>query len=132
MIYYYAHTIVLAVLGLFFSLYSYKLDYQLKKDQNYKPFCDISDRFSCSKPLLSSYSRLFGISNFWLGILFYLSMIVFALLGMKTVLLWLSVGGCCVSLFLFFILVVQIKSFCIVCISMYIINGLLLLTQLRA
>ncbi len=125
------HTIILAVLGLFFSIYSYRLDYLLKKDQNYKPFCDISDRFSCSKPLLSPYNKMFGISNSLLGIFFYLSIIICALLCMKTALFWLSITGCFASAVLFLILVTQIKSFCVVCVSMYIINVLLLVTQLR-
>ena len=125
-------SIIFASIGLCLSYYSYTIEQKLKKNSAYKPFCDISDQLSCSKPLLSPYSALFGINNSLLGICFYISIIALALLGMSTALFWATLMACIASILFAFILIVKVQAFCLICVSLYIINALLFFTSYYA
>ncbi|MCH6575124.1 MAG: hypothetical protein IH795_07960 [Bacteroidetes bacterium] len=46
---------ILAILGLVVSAYAVYLEKKVKADPNYNPLCDISDKISCSKPIVSLY-----------------------------------------------------------------------------
>ena len=119
--------IILASVGLMLSIYAYNLEYNIKKpNSTYKPSCDLSERISCSKPILSPYGSVFGISNSIVGILLYTAILLFALMGMKTMVFILSLLACFTSVIFAFILFTKIKVLCPICISIYIINALLL------
>lgn len=117
---------ILAILGLVVSAYAVYLEKKVKADPNYKPLCDIFDKISCSKPIVSLYGKIFGVSNALLGILYYMTILILSLLGQKQLLLYLALAGVAVSFFLAYILCTKIKTFCLVCVTTYIINGLLL------
>lgn len=123
--------IILTCIGLVLSAYAYNLEYNIKKNatdpnSTYKPLCDLSEQISCSKPILSPYGSVFGISNALVGILLYTAILLFALMGMKTMVFILSLLACCMSVVFAFILFTKIKVVCLVCISIYIVNILLL------
>ena len=118
---------ILAVIGFFISLYAYFLEKRIKADYSYKPICDISEQFSCSKPILSEYGQLIGFSNSLLGIAFYGLIFVLALMQQTTLLLYLSLASLLASAFLAYILYFKIKSVCLICTAIYLINILIFL-----
>lgn len=125
--------LVYCTLGLFgfaISLYSFVLEQRLKTIPSYKPFCDISDRISCSKPLKSSYAHLFGFSNAALGVIFYALVCALAYLEATTLLFGVLLAGCIASCYLAYLLYVKIGSFCLVCTATYLINFAMLIVFL--
>lgn len=123
--------LVLAMVGFSICVYTYLLEQKIKSKPNYKPACDLSDRVSCTKPMKSDYAALFYFSNSIIGAAYYLMIITVALLQMHSLLLFASVAGCIVSAFMAFLLYFKIKSLCLLCTTLYIINILLLLLALR-
>jgi len=119
---------ILAGSGFFLSLYAYLLERKVKINPNYKPLCDISDRISCTKPILSKYAHLFYFSNAAIGMFYYALVLMLAFLHAYKLLFVATLGACAASLFLGYLLYFKIKSLCIVCTVLYIINfGLLAL-----
>ncbi len=123
--------IILAVLGFVISAYTYATERKLKQVPGYKPFCDISDRISCTKPMKSQYAYLyFSLAS--IGMAFYVAVAIFALFDATKLLLLASFAAALVSCALAYILYVKIKSLCILCTSLYVINFLLLFFSLSA
>ncbi len=123
--------IFLAFIGLCISIYAYITESKIKEDPNYHPACDINDRISCSAPLKSEYSNIFYFSNALMGIVYYILVGVLAYFGLHRLVLVATAGGALMSLILAYLLYFKIKSLCIVCTSLYIVNILLLLFALR-
>ncbi len=121
--------IVLAVAGICISMYGFSIEQKLKINPEYKPMCDISDRASCTKPIKSPMGKLFGISNTIVGILFYSVMAFFAWIGWYQLVFIGAIGACLISLYLAYILFFRIKTFCLICIVTYAINGALLVVS---
>jgi uncharacterized membrane protein len=122
--------VLLAVVGCALSLYAYCIEQKVSVDKPYRPICDISDLVSCTKTFKSSYSRMFGVSNSLLGIVFYSFMIVCALLNIASLLFMGALAGLGVSILLAYIVYVKIKAYCIVCTALYIINILLFIMSI--
>ncbi len=120
---------LIALLGLCISLYSFWVDRKLLHDSTYKPACDISDKISCSKPFSTPYSELLGISNTVVAIIFYTSMFWLAIAGYSTLLLLGAIGACALSLYLAYLLLFKVKSLCLICTALYIVNFLLLVAS---
>jgi vitamin-K-epoxide reductase (warfarin-sensitive) len=123
--------IIFSCIGFSISLYAYIIEQKIRSTPDYKPFCDINDRISCSKPLKSEYSNLFFFSNAIVGMVFYALTIVLAILGAKTALLVAALGCIMVTCVLAYILYAKIKSFCLVCTSTYIVNIIIFLLAIR-
>jgi vitamin-K-epoxide reductase (warfarin-sensitive) len=123
---------VVALVGFGISLYTYLLEEKIKRVPDYKPVCDISDRISCTKPMKSPYATLFYFSNAIVGMVFYALVALLALLEMHKLLIILIIAGCVVSCVLAYLLYFKIKSLCLLCTSLYIINGILLFLSLRS
>ncbi len=123
--------LILAGVGFCISVYTYLLEKKIKDQPNYKPACDLSDRVSCTKPMKSPYAALFYVSNAIVGAAYYLMIIALVLLQMHSLLLFATVAGCLVSAFLAYLLYFKVKSLCLLCTSLYIINILLLLLAIR-
>jgi vitamin-K-epoxide reductase (warfarin-sensitive) len=117
---------LIALLGLCISLYAYWVDRKLLHNISYKPACDISDKISCSKPFSSPYSEVLGISNTIVGIVFYTSMFWLAVGNFCYLLFLAAAGSVLFSIYLAFLLFFKIKTICLICISLYIVNILLL------
>ncbi len=118
--------LVVAGLGLVISAYAFMVEKRMERDSSYKPACDLSDRVSCSKPIRSEYGKLFGMNNALFGIIFYAGMMVLAWFDASTLLFYAALAACCVSLYLEYILFFKIRSLCIVCMTIYGVNALLL------
>lgn len=122
--------LIFAALGLAASLYAFFIERKLKKDAAYKPVCDIADRVSCTRALLSEYSSTFGIPNSILGIVFYVIVGICAVLGWYKITLLLSVVGVAMTIWFAYLLYFRLKIFCFVCTTIYIANIGLLLANL--
>jgi len=117
---------VVSLVGLLLSLYAGYVERAFKKNEAYKAACDLSDRVSCTRTFASPYATLFGISNAYLGILFYTGMLLLALGGYTTLAFIGAVGSIAASLLFAYILYFKIKTLCVVCTSIYVVNILLL------
>jgi vitamin-K-epoxide reductase (warfarin-sensitive) len=122
---------VLAVLGFCISLYTYLLEKKVKKDPNYKPVCDISDKISCTKPMKSSYAALFYFSNAVIGMIFYAVIALLAFFEMHKLIALLAIAGFIASCILAYVLYSRIKSLCLLCTALYGINILILYVALK-
>eukprot|EP00621_Florenciella_sp_RCC1693_P003320 CAMPEP_0182545462 /NCGR_PEP_ID=MMETSP1323-20130603/34581_1 /TAXON_ID=236787 /ORGANISM="Florenciella parvula, Strain RCC1693" /LENGTH=140 /DNA_ID=CAMNT_0024756617 /DNA_START=1 /DNA_END=423 /DNA_ORIENTATION=+ len=108
-------------------------------DPSYEALCDVElwgMSMSCSKVLASSYGHIlshWGIvphksaldwANASLGGIFYLIMLGSAPLP-RALTLFISSLSCAFSLYLAYVLKYVLEDFCIVCVSSYIVNGLI-------
>ena len=118
--------IILSLIGIAISIYAYSTEIKLRKDKKFKALCDISDKISCSKAFMSDYSKLFGISNALMGIFFYL-IIMFISFFLMRVVFYLAILSVIGSLYLAYISYIKLKTFCLVCTLVYIINILILI-----
>jgi vitamin-K-epoxide reductase (warfarin-sensitive) len=124
------YIVILALIGLVLSLYAHHLEQKIKSDPHYKASCDINDRISCTRPLLSPYANFFYLPNSLLGIFFYGTLAVVAFCGLHAFVLIMAIAGIIASCVLAYLLYFEIKSFCIVCTSLYVVNILILLCAL--
>jgi vitamin-K-epoxide reductase (warfarin-sensitive) len=122
--------LILAIIGFVISAYLFYVEQKMKSDITYKPVCDISDRISCSKVIQSPFARLFFVSNTIIGMGYYAVVALLALMNMGKLLVILSVGAALASCVLGYILYFKIKSFCVMCTSLYIVNFLILVIML--
>lgn len=139
--------ILLGIVGVIASLYSFYVKKQHEKNPKYKAICDLGPNASCSRVLTSEYSKGFGIagrlfgknsklnaSNGVLGIIFYTLQIIIGFITtpfLSKFALFSSVTACLGSLYLAFILAFILKDVCLVCIATYIINAGLLWSNLN-
>ncbi len=118
--------VVLSLMGFLVCVYSLFIERNIKLDQDYKAVCDLSDKVSCTKTFLSPWGKLLGASNIYIGTVFYAAMLLFGLLDYVYVTFLGALGSCIASLFLVYILFTKIKTFCLICITIYVINIALL------
>ena len=118
--------VILAALGLLISIYTYGIELKIKRNPQYKPVCDLSDRISCSKPIQSQYAHMFFISNAMMGIIFYFCVILLAVVEAKWLIICGVVGSCIVSCCFAYLLYIKLKTVCLLCTALYVINFLLL------
>jgi len=118
-------SLIIACIGLAISIYGIMVERNLQQNAEYKPTCDINDRISCSRPMLSEYNKMLGISNIWASALYYCVMIILILFNAQTPALLLACAGVITSVIFGYILYFKIKSFCLICTSLYIVNGAL-------
>lgn len=123
--------IIVALIGFGISLYAYIIEQKIRSTPDYKPFCDINDKISCSKPLKSEYSNLFFVSNAIVGMAFYALTIVLSVLEAQKLLLVAAIASFIATCILAYILYVKIQSFCLVCTATYIVNIIILLLVIR-
>ncbi|MEX0940692.1 MAG: vitamin K epoxide reductase family protein [Candidatus Babeliales bacterium] len=119
------YILILAAIGFFISLYAYFIEKKIQHEPLYKPTCDISDKISCSKPILSKYGKLFYFSNSFIGMIFYIFIFIAAYLGYSTTVFYGSLVSVIISLILAYILYFKIQTLCILCTAIYIINALI-------
>lgn len=118
--------VFIAVIGLLLlCLYGVSIENKLTKDRSYKAVCDLSDIVSCTKTFRSPYSKLLGISNIYVGIAFYIGMIVGACFELRILLLIGSILALVGSVYLAYLQYYKIKTVCLLCTSIYIVNVLL-------
>lgn len=112
----------LSLIGCAISLYAFFIEKKLRANPRYKPMCDLSDLVSCSRPILSKYNSIVGFSNALVGIIYYAFTTLLSLFDQATILLYCSSASLGVSAVLAYILYVRVKSFCLICNALYLIN----------
>lgn len=117
--------IMVSLLGVALSLYSYLLEKTLAKNPTFKPLCDLSDKISCTAPLKSPYSHMLGVSNAIWGMLFYTCVILLALKDLTGALVVVSLIGVVYSIYLASLLIFKIRAWCLVCSALYLVNAIL-------
>ncbi len=122
---------ILAAAGFTLSLYGYFTERRILLDRNYKPACDLSDKISCSKPILSEYGQLFFVSNALVGMAFYALLFLIAVLGFGKVAFVLSCGAIGASMVLAYLLYFKVGSFCLICNAIYAVNIALFILSLQ-
>lgn len=124
--------IIISIAGFFLSLYA--LYIEKKSEQgNYKAVCDINDRISCTKAFSSEYGKMFNISNSVSGLFFYAVISVLSWLNFVDYVFYLAVASMLATFYLWYTLTFKVKTVCVVCYSIYIVNMLLLVfSYLRA
>ncbi|XP_022342990.1 vitamin K epoxide reductase complex subunit 1-like protein 1 [Crassostrea virginica] len=129
-------------IGTLLSVYALYVEINAENDKNYRASCDISATISCSKVFKSRWGKGFGLiglligddhplnlPNSIFGIVFYILQIALTLSsssGLASMQLYLSVLSNVASLYLGYILYFILKDLCIVCVSTYVTNAVLL------
>jgi uncharacterized membrane protein len=123
--------IVLLLFGLLFSMQASYYKYKLSRDPNYKiPKCG-----ACSgrkddnteTVLRSSDSALLGIPNSWLGVGFYIALLVTTSMRYPTAAIYLAAAGVVASAFLSYVMIAKIKALCALCVNTAALNLLIFL-----
>jgi uncharacterized membrane protein len=114
--------IIIATIGLVISVYGITVERKVQQDAQYKAACDISDAISCTRPFLSPYGKMLGISNVWASALYYCAMIMIAIMNLPTIALILAYAGVAVTIVFAYILYFKIRSLCLICTSLYVVN----------
>ncbi|MEX2438244.1 MAG: vitamin K epoxide reductase family protein, partial [Candidatus Babeliales bacterium] len=123
--------IIIALIGLIICIYAWYVDRQLSKNKSYKAACDINDTVSCTKTFKSPWGKMFGFSNTILGILFYAGILALSYFGYTYLVFAGTIIAMAFSLYLAYILYFKIKTICLICTSIYIINILLLIVSYK-
>ena len=117
---------IISIIGFLLSTYAFFVERKIKKSNSYKPLCDISKKISCTKAFGSKYGSLAGISNSFAGIFFYLIVFFLAFFGQLNYIFYLAIISVIGSVYLAYTQITKIKSFCLVCSGIYLVNLLLL------
>ncbi len=117
----------IAVIGILLSAYSIYVERKLHQNRDYKAACDLSNHMSCSRTFNTSYGKMFGVSNGWWGIGFYLGLIGLLYFGYLDFVFYGALFGVLYSMRLAYVLYFKLKNFCPVCSSIYLVNILLLI-----
>lgn len=133
---------ILCVLGMLISMYAYHVETSIHSDPTFQALCDISESMSCTKVFSSKYGRGFGLiepllgkdsilnqPNSVFGVTFYViqAILAFNTSGFSaTVQLFNAILSCVGCAYLAYILVYILHDMCVVCVSTYVINGLIL------
>uniref|UniRef100_A0A674MB07 vitamin-K-epoxide reductase (warfarin-sensitive) n=1 Tax=Takifugu rubripes TaxID=31033 RepID=A0A674MB07_TAKRU len=129
--------IFLCVFGLLLSVYALHVELSRERNPDYRAMCDLGESVSCSKVFSSRWGRGFGLVQYFVDKDSPLnqpnSMCLGLSLSRKAALFlvfssWVSVAG---SLYLASILAFVLGDFCMVCVSTYLVNFVLLFTNLK-
>lgn len=113
---------ILSLCGLALCFYALTLEKKIQKDPEYKPACDINDMVSCSRTFLSPYGKISGSSPAKIGVIFYVALLFASAINLIQILFILSCMGIIASCVLAYIVYFKIKTLCLICTSVYIIN----------
>ncbi|KAG7207421.1 hypothetical protein KM043_009070 [Ampulex compressa] len=137
-----AALILACLIGLVLCYYAYTVEIAKEKDDSYVALCDINEYISCTKPFTSKYGKGFGLipsdSVFYLnnpiyGFGFYTIIAILSLSNTyyaSIIVVGLNIVSNMGSVYLAYILY-SINTLCIVCISTYVINALILFLSIR-
>ena len=118
---------VLSAIGMLLSAYALRVEIRKKQNKDYKAMCDINDKVSCTKAFSSKYGRILLLPNSFYGIIFYLAVIALSIFNLANIIFYLAIISFIGTLYLIYVLYFKVKSFCLVCNGIYIINILLLI-----
>ena len=126
------YLLTLAIVGILLSLYALKVEGKAKKEKKYKALCDISKTITCSKIFLSKEGHFFGVSNAFLGLLFYFVIFLLAYSQQRFYIIFLSLFAVLGSVLLFLVSTFKLKKFCYVCTLIHLLNITILLVAYKA
>ncbi|RME78701.1 hypothetical protein D6774_00280 [Candidatus Woesearchaeota archaeon] len=121
--------LILLWFGLLLSLYAVFVNYRLNASGKYQPLCDFSPTISCSKAFTSTYARTFGTFNGLVGVIGYVALTL-AYVYMPALFVIGVYIAFLMSIYLLFILLFRLHTYCIVCFSIYLVNFLLFILTL--
>ena len=120
---------ILAVIGIILSIYAYSIE-RKSKNKNYKALCDFNENVSCTIAFSSRYGKTLGISNSIYGTVFYLIILILSFYNLAIV-FYLAILSVIGSIYLAYISFVKLKNACLICIGVYVVNILLLISSWR-
>ncbi len=112
----------LGLIGFLISLYFTAVYYGYMKGSNALLPKNICSKSSCTSVLATPFARVFKIPNFVLGMMYYVLVMIFSFggVGWEIILLsWFFVGF---SLYLAYVLIVKLKTPCMLCYAAQTIN----------
>ena len=122
----YGTILILTIIGFFLSIYAFRVENKMREDKKYRAACDINNKVSCTKAFGSKYGKTFGLSNSLYGMFFYFVIFLLSLSGLIEYIFYLSLLSVLGSVYLVYVLYFKVKSFCLVCNGIYLVNLLLL------
>jgi vitamin-K-epoxide reductase (warfarin-sensitive) len=135
---------LLGCIGVIACAYAINVEMNMKKNKKYVAFCDVGQSMSCSRVLVSEYSKMgkllfnldpdhpLNVPNTYYGFLFYCAVILYNVYPFTLIpcrqylLLFASIISNMSSVCLAYILYFKLKTACLVCVATYIINAFLL------
>ncbi|KAM3917800.1 vitamin K epoxide reductase complex subunit 1-like protein 1 [Leptodactylus fuscus] len=139
--------LLVCALGIALSVYAYHVETSRENDAEYRALCDINPSISCSKVFTSKWGRGFGLvenllgaqsllnqPNSVFGVLFYTLQILLGFVGLvaaAVTLLVTSLASIAGSLYLAYILFYILEDFCVICITTYVLNFILLVLNVK-
>ncbi|XP_053909021.1 vitamin K epoxide reductase complex subunit 1 [Cuculus canorus] len=137
----------LCVAGAALSLYALHVEHEVSRDPSYRAACDLAPAVSCTRVFASRWGRGLGlveallgrdsaanVPNGALGLLYYLLQGVMGAVPGRvaaSALLWTSLAAALASLWLASVLAFGLRDLCLVCLSTYVLNALLLALNWR-
>lgn len=138
--------VLLGLIGIALCGYTLHVEHSAMTDKTYKAMCDISEQISCTKAFLSKYGRGFGLvepllgkesplnlPNPVYGLGFYGIIVVLSFFSRGraaiSILTLMALTSCVTSVYLATVLI-EMNDFCVVCISTYLVNFMLLISCL--
>ncbi|XP_050769750.1 vitamin K epoxide reductase complex subunit 1-like [Gymnogyps californianus] len=137
----------LCLAGAALSLYALHVERAHARDPSYRAACDLGPAVSCTRVFASRWGRGLGlvegllgrdsvanVPNGAIGVLFYLLQGLLGAVpgrGAAAVLLGTAVASAVASLWLAGVLAFGLQDFCLVCLTTYLLNGLLLALNWR-
>ncbi|XP_006880867.1 PREDICTED: vitamin K epoxide reductase complex subunit 1-like protein 1-like [Elephantulus edwardii] len=133
--------------GILLSIYAYHVEHEKERDPEHRALCDLGPWVKCSAALTSRWGRGFGLlgsifgkdgvlnqPNSVFGLIFYILQL---LLGMTAsavaalILMTSSIASVVGSLYLAYILYFVLKEFCLICVTTYVLNFILLVVNYK-
>lgn len=133
---------VVCILGVLVSVYAYVVETRSEEDPKYAPMCDLSPHVSCTKAFNSSYGKGLGLlqrfvgkdsvlvqANSVYGVVFYVTVLICGAFDGRywdRLHLALCILSNITSVYLAYILYFILYDLCVVCVTTYVCNALLL------
>lgn len=129
--------VIICLIGSVSALYTFKLSTLICAGLHHEQsFCNVNEKFNCEVVSTSDYSTFLGVPLGAYGNIFYLSVLVLAVLSLyrkeekfifslKDAFLFATSGSVIYSIYLFLISKLVIESFCLLCMAMYVCNLLM-------
>ncbi len=114
--------ILVPSIGLLLSLYALRVERYAGHKKGYHPACDFNNRVSCTKALTSKYGKTLKISNAAWGMIFYSVVIILIFFEEIQYVLILALISLIGSVYLAYFQYIKLRTFCMVCTAIYIIN----------
>lgn len=124
-------TLVLGALGLVLSFYALHVEENFGRKKGYQAACDINEELSCTRAFTSQYGKTFGISNAFYGVLFYVIVLVLSIMNESGYILVLAILSVLGSAYLAYLQYAKVKTLCLVCTAIYVVNILLVIFAYR-